>query len=196
MKTELTVLLLVAIVAGMTAPAAANPQNEPTAVAKNIKDIFVEVDGAIPTNNNVEQHVMNMGNQDNWALGIGLGGNADAMSANVGAASSGATAGVFTSNDAMGDAEANSYDNFADVYQNSYAVAAGGDPEGFSDYLIQYNEVYADQYSDIDNWQNMENYVEIDEWQDADAAAPGVQNITDSMFDESGWTKSVSKYFY
>ena len=193
MKKILTAMLIVAIVTGMTAPAMANPQNEPIAVATNLKEIFMEVDGAIPTNNNVVQAVTNTGALSNWAMGTAEGGNADATSANVGAANSGATSGVAANADSMGDSESYADFNTADVYQDSYADSYGGDPEGFSDYVNQYNSVYQDAYADVYNDQYLDQYPTVDEYQDAYADAPGTQEIIDSMFNEDNWTKVVTK---
>ena len=207
MKKILTMLLIVATVTGMAVPAIANPQNEPIAVATNIKGIFMEVDGAIPTNNNVVQGLANTGGLSNWAMGIAEGGNADATSANVGAANSGATSGVAASNDSMGDSEAYASDNLATVEQYSNAYAYGGSPEGFggrcsnfdtiisicSGGLDQSNDVSQDSEAYVYNDQDLDQYPTVTEYQESYADAPGTQVIEDSMFNEDGWVKVVDK---
>ena len=212
MNKILTVLLIVATVIGMTAPAMANPQNEPIAVSKNIKDIFVEVEGAIPTNNNIGQTLTSSGALSNSIYGSAIGGDAYAGSANVGAANSGATSGVLASNDSMGDSDATAYDNLATVNQNSNAYANGGNPAGVcnsgSGYydpwygygggcsIYQNNNVAQNDWANINNYQTLTQPVYINEYQYSSAYAPGDQDIVDSMFNEDGWNKTVYKWIY
>ncbi len=186
------ILMLLIVAAVIAIPAMANPENEPIAVAKNVKSILVETDGANVANNNVAQTLTNLGNQNNWAQGIAAAGNAMANSANVGYANSGATSAAANSNDAMGDSKAKSEDNYANNYQKSKADADGGDAYGFYDKVIQKNEVDQDADAKIKNDQDMNETVTIDEFQDAVAKIKGDQTIADSMFVEHNWTKDVT----
>jgi hypothetical protein len=216
MKKILTLLLMVATVIGMTMPALANPQVEPIAVAQNVKDLFVQIDGAIPTTNNVGQGASNAGNQDNLLWGEAAGGNAESMSADVGVSNSGASSGVIGGRNGttMGQNDVNSDTNIASVLQGSAADAYGGSPAGVvcgafgmrigevsasqngyypQSGCTQVNDIYQNENTYIDNTQTLVQPVTINEWQASNAEAPAWQTIEDSMFDENDWYKEVTK---
>ncbi len=101
MNKILTTLLVVATVIGMVIPAMANPQ-EPVAVAKNVKDLQIMVEGALTSTNAVTQEQNVNGDVTNWALGIGTGGNVNAQSTAAGITNAGNTDSVVNCNGGSG----------------------------------------------------------------------------------------------
>jgi hypothetical protein len=114
----------------------------------------------------------------------------------------------------MGQNDVNSDTNLADVLQVSAANAYGGSPAGVvcggardmpngvvgsqengyypQSGCTQVNDIYQNEYADIDNTQTLVQPVTIVEWQNSSAQAPAWQTIEDSMFDENDWYKEVT----
>jgi hypothetical protein len=188
-------LLIATTLTGIIAPATANPQVEPVALASNDKNIFVQVEGAIATNNDIDQILNNYGDQGNWLSGVAVGGNAYAASGNSGAANSGATSLVGGgSGETMGQSEASSNNNAATIEQISGADATAGSPTGIAGPVLQENNLVQTAMAYIQNEQVLIQPVSIRESQTANALSPATQEIIDSIFNENDWEKVVSKY--
>ena len=168
MKKVLTMLLVVAFVVGMM-PAMANPTANSTSTGgSNVKDLTVNTEGSNTAASDIAQALDNSGDLSNRIVNVAVGGNADADSANIGLANSGAASVAANSNDSQGDSHALAKKNKATVTQNSAATAVGGDPYAYNE-GDQTNTVDQSATAVITNDQALDQTTNIEEYQQANA---------------------------
>ena len=168
MKKLLTILMVIAVIG--IVPAMANPTaNSESTGGNNQKALNVNVVGSNVAASNINKELTNDGDLTNIVNNIAIGGNADADSANIGVASSGANSIAANGNDSQGESHALAKDNQATVTQTSAATAIAGSPEAYN-YGDQTNDVVQDATATIVNTQDLAQLVDINEYQQSNGS--------------------------